>query len=468
MNKSIFSFFAVLCLFSCSRFFPDRPLVFSIIPEDNASGVQTDTAVTVIFSKPMNKKLCESSFTLGIKEGHSTGALSDGFFNWPGPDTMIFSPEQKLRSGTVYRIEITENAECNGGRNLSERFQSVFTPGAPVADGLAVVSVLPVNGQYNVGKRPQITVSVNRDVAKEDFIKAFSIIPSVSAQYNKSGLTFTILPAADLLQAALYTIKIKKELSDTAGYTLGDDFLSSFTTSSNFSELTLTGAVSSSGTIFNQISVTENINKDEKVVFHFSNPVSSEFFKRSFSFSDLVSGICDPQMGSNTAITFIPDRALISEKEYTLTINAGLPDVYGNTLSKTVSYRIRINGSNSIRPAVLAVRDSTGAILSQGQVISLQSGTRYTNMSVLFTRPMMEHRLIGELSVSSLYGTNISGTGIYIYSAALLQQSNLQLSFENISTGHTYELKLQGGDEKGAADIFTNTLKEVWSFIFKT
>jgi hypothetical protein len=111
------------------------PIVDSTLPENGATVVKVNSAISITFTKPMHKEVTEGAFSIFPKV--------DGHFSWKDIDkTMVFTPEAYLLCDAGYSVTISADAaEAVGGVNLADGHTFGFTTepyttSAPEFDGM--------------------------------------------------------------------------------------------------------------------------------------------------------------------------------------------------------------------------------------------------------------------------------------------------------------------------------------------
>jgi len=95
VESPIFSFFTV------SDVDLEAPQLISVTPEDNASAVNTDAEVRVVFSEPVNKTLAEGSFSF-------IPAVA-GSWTWENDASVRFWPSSSWKPGSYHKFTIADN-----------------------------------------------------------------------------------------------------------------------------------------------------------------------------------------------------------------------------------------------------------------------------------------------------------------------------------------------------------------------
>jgi hypothetical protein len=103
----------------------NRPVVETVTPANNATGISRSVNVTVKFSKPMNHAATQAAFTL---KRTSTGTAVAGVFSWSG-NTLTFNPNTTLVASTKYTAAVSAAAKDTANNALLNPTTWSFTTG---------------------------------------------------------------------------------------------------------------------------------------------------------------------------------------------------------------------------------------------------------------------------------------------------------------------------------------------------
>jgi len=106
-----------------SQFRPLAPVVNSMTPTHDATGISPASSITLNFSQAMNTASVQSAF--------STTPSSTGDFVWSQGNTVAtYTPSSHLAGNTVYTVRIGDAATDSTGAAMHAAFESRFTTGA--------------------------------------------------------------------------------------------------------------------------------------------------------------------------------------------------------------------------------------------------------------------------------------------------------------------------------------------------
>ncbi len=102
----------------------NRPVLETVTPAANATGVARNTQVVVTFSKAMDKASTAAAFTLR-RDGTSTNVA--GSVTWFGDRALVFKPSAQLAGSVRYRVSVAGTAKDTAANTLINPTSSVFT-----------------------------------------------------------------------------------------------------------------------------------------------------------------------------------------------------------------------------------------------------------------------------------------------------------------------------------------------------
>jgi uncharacterized repeat protein (TIGR01451 family) len=244
------------------------PSVTSTVPTDTATGVPTNSNITVNFSEPVNATTASFSLECPVTVP-KTFTVSGS-----GTSTITLDPTVDLPIGTICRVtviasQISDTDSADPPDNMAANYVFNFTTDfAPT-----VSSTVPTNGATTVATNTNITINFSEPVTAST--SSFTIEcpnPGNLQAFTVSGSgtsTITLDPAADLPVGTICTVTvIANQISDTDANDPPDNmvanFVFSFTTDSPPSVSTTTPTNGATG-------VAANTN----VTINFSEAVSA-------------------------------------------------------------------------------------------------------------------------------------------------------------------------------------------------
>ncbi|MEY3481103.1 MAG: hypothetical protein RIQ71_1878 [Verrucomicrobiota bacterium] len=131
------------------------PVVGSISPAYDATGVNTASTITVTFSQGMNTNSAQTAF--------STDPASTGGFVWASNNTvMTYTPSSNLAGTNLYTVRIGTNATDSNGLAMYAPFESRFTTAAPSTNAAAPsINSVSSSGVTDTGASLAAAVTAN-------------------------------------------------------------------------------------------------------------------------------------------------------------------------------------------------------------------------------------------------------------------------------------------------------------------
>ncbi len=466
----------------------DRPSVLSVAPEHLSENISSHTAITVVFSKEMDRIKTHQAFTLSA---HKTGNV-EGFFSWRDGRTLCFTPRTPL-SDNCYTIRVDTSAEDTKGNDLAEIHESVFYVNTDLTPP-EILSHTPADNAIGVHPFPAsdpehyassfIRMVFSEPIDLDSLYSGFSITPSVQGlfSWNETHTEILFTQLSDLLPGTSYTVTLNTSLLDSHGNALAENYSYRFTVGDDFvaPEILSVTCVSDGG---NPIELaedvqTEHCEKDASLIITFSEPVVREKVANAVRISPSQSFYLDaPSLAEKMTIKF--QEALESETSYELTISPTISDAGGNILSREYRYRFITNGARSTRPAITCITDTlhgfippfdegTYECFAHGDIepVSIYDTDEY--IYLIFNKEMKPERM----NISIMRALGSSGSGLPEMSQIDWPTTShgafrvYRFFLSGIDANNVYRITVLGGSS-GIEDSYGNTMKEDYHQYFK-
>src|SRR5664279_1779092 len=158
--------------------------VSQVLPADKSDGVDTNSAITVIFNRPVVPlTVAEDSSTLPQPLTFSTAVEGKG--EWLNTSIYVFHPNPALQGGTKYTITVDGSLTAVDGAAMEKPFVWSFTTAAPI-----VSEVVPNDTAMDVVLDTSIQVKFNQPMNRQSVEANFSLHPFDVASQKVAG-TFT-------------------------------------------------------------------------------------------------------------------------------------------------------------------------------------------------------------------------------------------------------------------------------------
>ncbi len=238
---------------------PVAPVVYSILPYSGATGVATNTLITVTFNESMNTATTQSAFSLQQTTSGGTCGTAPcavaGSFSWLNNNTLMkFTPSANLNASSTFSITIGTGAtDSTYSLGLASSSSSSFTTGTGTSTVTPQVipPTVPSSGATSVSLNTPVEITFNEQMDPTTTQAAFKLqqtsgtgspcyvtggtplCTSNGGTFSWTGTAANILnfdPANNLTASSGYTVTIASTAQDLIGTTLGSSYSFSFTT----------------------------------------------------------------------------------------------------------------------------------------------------------------------------------------------------------------------------------------------
>jgi len=193
----------------------EAPGINSFAP--NYNNVPVDSEIVIDFTKEMDKKSVENSFSIK--------PAAAGSITWPTDQTLSYKPA-KLAFETEYSVTLAKGARSLDGGSLEQDLVKTFKTIGPV-----IVSTFdPQNGLTAINIRSPVKVTFDQEVDHESAESKFSITPKINGHIVWSGNTMSFIPAEPLSFTTNYVAAIDEGIKSVHGTSSREKFQTQFTT----------------------------------------------------------------------------------------------------------------------------------------------------------------------------------------------------------------------------------------------
>ena len=320
--------------------------------------------ISLSFSRDPDKESVERNFSLT-----GDGNRIKGNFFWNGKK-MIFSPLSALDVNTGYSINLSADAHDTGGLSMDEVFYADFTT-RPDNERPVLVSFFPAMYQEVSDPRAEIILNFSMPVNLKTLYENIFFNPSMPGLWRleDEGKTAVFTPAEPWVKTSRYEFNISATLKNYKGMELGNDFKSVFSTKTDHEipYLLYAQRISKNGEI-NELktgggytgaehTLTENfdLEKDDKIIFVFSEPVDSNTVKNSVYTDNGPNFFMETISGFHSEIIFKLENYNYGSR-FTLRIKPGIKDISDNESAAEYIYYFYSNGGYSKPPELIGFR----------------------------------------------------------------------------------------------------------------
>lgn len=217
MKKFIYLFPIFINLFSGCEFINDimnmsAPEIVSYHPSTSTISATQVGAVTIEFSKEMEKSKTEAAFTLNDGQDDI-----DGEFIWQ-VSSFSFTPYNGFETNKNYSVTITTSAEDLWGNSLLKDFHLSFFTGNE-KEKPQVLSHSPQDAEVILDTLTPIVIQFSESVDTESFYNSFSLTPDTTGTFTWNGdnSEVTFNPLSPYTEGEQYTVEIDTILKDLSG-----------------------------------------------------------------------------------------------------------------------------------------------------------------------------------------------------------------------------------------------------------
>jgi methionine-rich copper-binding protein CopC len=219
------------------------PSVTAIAPPANATGVPTNTSVTITFSETLSASSVNATTVL-LRDASNNQVPVNIVYNATNR-TVTLTPTSSLANLTTYTVVAKGGAsgiKDAAGNAMTADFTSSFTTAAPVADTQppSIQSFSPTKGSTGVSNTTSIVVNFSEAIdlatlnaSTLQFRNAANLAVPYTISYNAATNTLTLTPSSPLAYSTTYTLIVKggaNGIKDLAGNAMTADNTLSFTT----------------------------------------------------------------------------------------------------------------------------------------------------------------------------------------------------------------------------------------------
>ncbi|MEX2403969.1 MAG: ice-binding family protein [Balneolales bacterium] len=223
------------------------PVVQSTFPANSATNVELDAVITVTFTDKVDPTTITptsfilsdnsqqaakgSSNTSGNVEANNTASNISGELTYDdSTNTMSFTPDDPLTTGTVYTGTVTTDVQDPIGNAMLEDYVWTFT----TDDAPQVESTDPANEELGVAVNKIVNATFTQAMDPSSLDQTSFTLFSGNTQINGSvsyiNSTVSFVPDNGLMNGVTYTATINTGAKNENGTSLQDDYIWSFST----------------------------------------------------------------------------------------------------------------------------------------------------------------------------------------------------------------------------------------------
>ena len=309
--------------------------VSQVYPLDGADGVKVDSAVTVIFNRPVTELgTLEDQTRLPQPLVFSPELKGKG--EWVNTSTYVFHPAQIFSSGTRYSVTIAaglKDASGSADMAMAADTKWQFTTLKPMISTLNVdaseIDLTSLAPGAGVGLLPKIRLSFSQAMDPASTAKAISLLDSnqqlvpVGVQWNTDGRMLTLTPGRMLALGADYSLDVSTEAHAGDGGALNRALQWNFTT------------VPAPGVDSTYPADGSNTESSYYFSIAFKSPMRQDMIPGLVKITPEPGGKLDWLYNTQDKTAFF--YGLKPSTDYTVTILPGMLDLYGNATHEKTS-----------------------------------------------------------------------------------------------------------------------------------
>ncbi|MDR3577594.1 MAG: Ig-like domain-containing protein [Anaerolineaceae bacterium] len=295
-----------------------------------------DSSLLLTFDQAMDPKTGTGALTItGPDQQPVAGKVS-----WSDPRTLVFKPDQPLKSSSAYTLVLSTQASSAAGMTLKEPVSFSFT----TVNDLQVSQVFPADLAIDVENKALVTVMFNRPVVPLVIAEDQSRLPTpitIDPEISGTGQwlntsVYIFRPTSFLKGGVNYKVTVKSGLADAAGSKLAKDYSWTFKTQSPSITDFLEG---------------DNVDPQENLSGVILKPTFTIDFAQAMDTSSVQNGLVLMTSAgrkplslsyqwdqAGTQIIFKPTQQLELNTAYTLSVPASVQSVDGGALKSGLQW----------------------------------------------------------------------------------------------------------------------------------
>ena len=331
------------------------PIVVSVDPEDESTGVVLNKTLIASFNMPMNAStINDNTFTVT-----QAGTEIDGTVSYSGLQAF-FNPDEDFSTNTEYTATLTTGVENIAGEGLVNDYVWTFTTGSDVAP--TVVLTDPGDNEADVPLDKVITATFSEPMDPSTLdgntFLMMGIGAPVTGEVSYSGTTAIFTPSTPLSPNTLYTVAIVDDVQSASGVPLANDHIWTFSTVSGD-----TPTVVSIDPEHNEADVPLN----QTITASFSEQMNPTTLNAStFLLTEGTEEVSGEVTYSGFTATFTPNSDLRPNTLYSATITSDAENLAGEGLANNFDWNFT-TVSEDFNPTIdLRTVDRFGIISGEG------------------------------------------------------------------------------------------------------
>ncbi len=287
--------------------------------------VGKEAKIVVMFNQPMvGLTDLDSQKADNIKL--ELNPATPGKVQWIDTSSFSFVPDAALLLGSTYTVAVQKGTTSLDGGQTEKDYQFTFKTIPP-----RIVTFEPANGYELAGTTTPLRVSFNQPIDLASLAQNVEITPSTKMTYvydEKDSNNVWFKPEVGLKFTTEYKITLKKGVKGASGSaTLEEDTVWAFKT---------VGIPTLQSTVPEKNSTNAEVYSVQLI---FSNPMDRKSFNGKVNITPKVENFAVAESAwedTETSVTVVGD--LLYSTKYTVTVQPGVKDLYGQELKESVGF----------------------------------------------------------------------------------------------------------------------------------
>lgn len=224
------------------------PTLTATTPANNATGVSTNSSITVAFSEAIDAATINSN-TFELRNASNSALITASITHNTSNNTATLTPNAALTGNTTYTVLVKggttdPRVKDTAGNALAANYSWSFTTNTPDTTAPTVTSTTPSSDATGVSTNTTATATFSEAIDAATINtntfelrnQANNTLVSATVTYNPASGTATLTPSSQLATSTTYTVTVKggttdPRVKDTSGNALAANYSWSFTTS---------------------------------------------------------------------------------------------------------------------------------------------------------------------------------------------------------------------------------------------
>ena len=316
----------------------DTLVVGQVFPADATENVDTKSAITVIFNKPVVPLMSIEDQRNLPSPVEITPPVS-GTGEWVSSSVFVYQPTKGLSSGTSYQVRVRSNLRDTTGSSLEQDYTWGFTTGSPNVTDFFLKGTGEVHSRNidSILLNQKFVLTFNQAMDEKSVAAAFTfhnletqVDFPVRLSWSNGDTTLTVEPVGRYNIASFYELSIDSSARAQDGGMLLESYQIKLSTI--------------------PLPRIESVSPQSGKQIHFSDSMSIDFAS-PMNVDSLKSRVVISPEPKQTVSMYYDDNGerlniygLEASKNYVVRLLPGMADIYGNTIKSEYSFSFETAG----------------------------------------------------------------------------------------------------------------------------